>query len=149
MPCAYVIAPMVVGVALVLIQMVAQARIPKQGRCMSPSARQGYSWEGQADRNCRAPMSSLRWRRAWPCWWSRWSPKQEFRSEADVCPECLPGLFLERPSGQELWGAYVITPMEVGVALVVNMVAQTRVSEAKPMSDPECLPRLLLGGPGK
>ena len=43
-------------------------------------------------------------------------------------PECLPGLLLGRPSGQELPGAYVIAQMEAGVALlVVKMVAQARI----------------------
>ena len=70
---------------------------------------------------------------------------------SDVRPRMLaratPGLLLGRPGGQENSDTYVLAPMEVGVALVVEAVGQTRFSKPCPIYGPECLPGLLLGGP--
>ena len=43
---------------------------------------------------------------------------------------------------------YAISPVEVGEAVVVEVVARARVSSQCPSSGPEGSPGLLLGGPG-
>ena len=63
-------------------------------------------------------------------------------------PGCLPKLLLGRHVGQEMPDTYAISPVEVGEAVVVEVVARARVSSQCPTSGPECSPGLLLGGPG-
>ena len=145
----YVLAPMEVGVALV-VEAVGQTRFSKPCPISGPECLPGLLLRGPGgqelpDAYAIAPtevgvalvlLKMVDQARA---------PKQCPTSG----PECLPGLLLGRPGGQEHSDTYVIAPMEVGVALVVEAVGQTRISKPCPMSGPECLPGLLLGGPDK